>query len=291
MNEADDEATLPSDDDIRLLEAAPEPSQTAPMRVIRRDGVVEASSRSLAAEVPVSIVYNGIAHAVMMATPLDLEDFVTGFSLTEEIVAHASEIEAVDVRALDIGQRAGIVANVSIAPGRQQAMLERRRTIVGQTGCGICGIVELSQAIRRYAVLAGAPRLDPAAVFAAFDALPAHQPLNRSTGAAHAAAYADPSGRLFAVREDVGRHNALDKLVGHLARSGADPAAGFVVMTSRLSFELVQKCLSRGIPALAGVSAPTALAVGMAREHRLTLVALARADGFQVYSDPFDLFA
>lgn len=283
MNEAED-------DDIQPLEAPPDPSRQAPVRLVRREGANEAASRRLAAEVPLSIVYNGIAHAVMMVTPLDIEDFVTGFSLTEEIVADAAEIEALEVRALAVGEGAGLVAQARIPAARQQAMLARRRTIVGQTGCGICGIVELSQAVRRYAPVARPPRIDAAAVFAAFDALPARQPLNRETGAAHAAAFADPAGGLLAVREDVGRHNALDKLLGHLARTGVDPAVGFAAMTSRLSFELVQKCLARGIPALAGVSAPTALAVDMARSHRLTLVALARSDGFQVFSDPYGLF-
>lgn len=278
------------DDDIRPLDVPPGPSRPAPVRIVRRDGAGEAASRSLASEIPLSIVYNGVAHAVMMVTPLDIEDFVAGFSLTEEIVADAAEIEAVEVRALAVGEGAGLVAQARIPAARQQAMLARRRTIVGQTGCGICGIVELSQAVRRYGAVTRPPRLDAAAVFAAFEALPARQPLNRETGAAHAAAFADPAGRLVAVREDVGRHNALDKLVGHLARSGADPGAGFVAMTSRLSFELVQKCLARGIPALAGVSAPTALAVEMAQSHRLTLVGLARGDGFQVFSDPFGLF-
>lgn len=290
MTHVDD--TLPDENetDIRLRAAAPDPSAPVPALTVRRDGSREAGHRVVAAETPVSLTYNGVAHAVMMATPLDIEDFVTGFSLTEEIVADAGEIEAVTVRALDTAHGAGLVADARIPADRLTVLLSRRRSTVGQTGCGLCGITELAQAVRGYPAIAAAPPLNAAAVFAAFDALPGRQELNRATGAAHAAAFADGTGRLVAVREDVGRHNALDKLVGHLARTGLDPASGFVAMTSRLSFELVQKCLARGIPALAGVSAPTALAVDIAMSHRLTLVGLARRDGFQVFADPFGRF-
>ncbi|MHB2167825.1 formate dehydrogenase accessory sulfurtransferase FdhD [Alsobacter sp. R-9] len=280
MSDVDDE------DDIRILDAPPPPAGAVPTRILRRDGVAAGGTRPLATETPVSITYNGIAHAVMMATPCDIEDFVVGFSLTEEIIEDAAEIEAIDVRVLDIG----IVAQARIPVPRQQAMLERRRNIVGQTGCGICGIVELTQAVRGYRDITRPPPLDAATVFAAFDALPALQTLNRETGATHAAAFAVEGGRILALREDVGRHNALDKLIGHLAVAGIDPASGFVVMTSRLSFELTQKCLARGIPAITGISAPTSLAVEIAKRHGLTLCALVRGDGFQVFHDPFNRF-
>lgn len=290
MTHVDDDLHDEDAPDFRLRAAAPDASCPVPALTMRRDGGVDAGNRVVAAETPVSITYNGIAHAVMMVTPRDIEDFVTGFSLTEEIVASAGEIETISVRALDTPHGAGLVADARIPAGRLNGLLSRRRSIVGQTGCGLCGITELAQAVRDFPGIDAAPTLDAAAVFAAFEALPGRQELNRATGAAHAAAFADGEGRLVAVREDVGRHNALDKLVGHLARAGLAPASGFVAMTSRLSFELVQKCLARGIPALAGVSAPTALAVEIAATHRLTLVGLARRDAFQVFVDPFGRF-
>lgn len=278
------------DDGLRVRDAAPDVAATVPSAVVNRDGKVRPGRRMVAAETPVSITYNGIAHAVMMATPADVEDFVTGFSLTEEIVAAPGEIEALTVRALDTPRSAGLVVDARIPAARLSLLLSRRRSTVGQTGCGLCGITELTEAVRSFRPVAAPPPFDAAAVFAAFDALPGRQELNRATGAAHAAAFADAAGRLVAVREDVGRHNALDKLIGHLARVGIDPAGGFVAMTSRLSFELVQKCLASRIPALAGVSAPTALAIEIAARHRLTLVGLARSDGFQAFTDPFGRF-
>ncbi|MCP8937718.1 formate dehydrogenase accessory sulfurtransferase FdhD [Alsobacter sp. SYSU M60028] len=264
----------------------PSPSVEAGAVVVTRGGAVEPASRVLAAETPVSVTYNGIAYAVMMASPCDIEDFVTGFSLTEQVVAEAAEIESIDVRALE----RGLLAQARIPAARGRGLVENRRNLVGQTGCGICGIVELDQAVRSYGVNATRPAMDADAVFAALRALAPRQALNAETGATHAAAFADAEGRLLAVREDVGRHNALDKLIGHLARTGISPAGGFVVMTSRLSFELVQKCLATGVTALVGISAPTELAVRLAREHGLTLVGLAREDSFQVLSDPFDLW-
>lgn len=253
---------------------------------VPRSGPPGRRGRALAAEVPVSITYNGVAYAVMMASPTNIEDFVTGFSLTEQVVADAKEIEEILVRPIELG----LLAQARIPAARAKALMQNRRTLVGQTGCGICGVVELEQAVRRYGGNKTRPRMDAAAVFAAWDALAPLQTLNAATGAVHAAAFADASGTLLVVREDVGRHNALDKLIGHLAVVGVDPAAGFCLMTSRISFELVQKCLASRIPALVGISAPTSLAVRLSRENDLTLAALARADGFQVFSDPFDLF-
>lgn len=274
------------DDDIVVLDSPPPPQSSAATLFVSRDGSIVTRERIVAAEVPVSISYDGLAYAVMMASPVDLEDFVTGFSLTEEVVGSPAEIEAIDVRPLELG----ILAQVRLAGQRGRDMLRTRRTLVGQTGCGICGVVELEQAVRRYGGNTKRPDLDAAAVFAAFDTLPDRQVLNLATGAVHAAGFATAAEGLLAVREDVGRHNALDKLIGHLARTGRDPASGFVLMTSRISFELIQKCLAAGLPAVAGISAPTSLAVRLARENGLTLLALARRDGFQVFSDPFGLF-
>ena len=252
-------------------------------RFIGRDGKAQPRERTLAAEVPVSITYNGLAYAVMMASPLDIEDFVTGFSLTEEVVSHAGEIEEILVRPIELGLLAQARIPAALRPGHAGEPAQPR------------GPDRLRHLRRGGAGAGGAPlRRQQAAgsemtraVFAAWDSLSERQPLNARTGAVHAAAFADAQGRLLAVREDVGRHNALDKLIGHLARAGIPPSSGFCLMTSRISFELVQKCLASGIPALVGISAPTSLAVRLSQEHNLTLAALAREDGFQVFSDPY----
>jgi FdhD protein len=287
MSEADTVADVEDEDEIRILDAPPPPVLEQDSLFVPRQGAPERRARRLAAEVPVSITYNGVAYAVMMASPVDVEDFVTGFSLTEEVVQSAAEIEEILVRPIELG----LLAQARIPAERGRALTQNRRTLVGQTGCGICGVVELEQAVRRYGGNKSRPQLDRDAVFAAWDALSPRQALNAQTGAVHAAAFADPAGRLIAVREDVGRHNALDKLIGALARGGVDAAAGFCLMTSRISFELVQKCLAAGLPALVGISAPTSLAVRLSRENNLTLLALARSDGFQVFADPYGLFA
>jgi FdhD protein len=281
------DATSRDPDDIVVLDAPPPPQAPVETLFVSREGRAERRERVLAAEVPVSISYNGLAYAVMMASPIDIEDFVTGFSLTEEVIGSPGDIEAIDVRPLELG----LLAQVRLASERGRDMLRTRRTLVGQTGCGICGVVELEQAVRRYGGNRHRPAMDAGSVFSAFDALPEGQDLNAATGAVHAAGFATIRDGLLAVREDVGRHNALDKLIGHLARTGTDPASGFVLMTSRISFELVQKCLAAGLPAVAGISAPTGLAVRLSRENNLTLLALARRDGFQVFSDPYGLFA
>ncbi|WP_158266755.1 formate dehydrogenase accessory sulfurtransferase FdhD [Alsobacter soli] len=275
-----------ADDDIEILSEPPPPRVEALTVAIARDGQAEERARTLAAEVPVSITYNGLAHAVMMASPIDVEDFVVGFSLTEQIVERAEEVEDIVIRPIALG----LLAQATIPAHRQKALLENRRNLVGQTGCGICGIVELEQAVRRFGAIETKPLISGAAVFAALDALYPLQRLNRETGAVHAAAFVSPSGEILAVREDVGRHNALDKLIGYMARAGIPGESGFCLMTSRISFELVQKCLAARIPALAGISAPTSLAVRLSQEHRLTLIALARSDTFQIFSDPHALF-
>jgi FdhD protein len=274
------------EDEIEILSEPPPPRVLAQSVAVARDGTTVPRDRTLAAEVPVSITYNGIAHAVMMASPLDIEDFVVGFSLTEQIVERADEIEEIVIRPIALG----LLAQAIIPQHRQKALLENRRNLVGQTGCGICGIVELEQAVRRFGPIGGRPEISGPAIFRAIDALYPLQQLNRETGAVHAAAFVAPDGEIRAVREDVGRHNALDKLIGSMARTGVPGHSGFCVMTSRISFELVQKCLAAGIPALAGISAPTSLAVQLSQEHRLTLIALARSDTFQVFSDPHSLF-
>jgi FdhD protein len=225
-------------------------------------------------ETAVAFEYNGRSHAVMMATPADLEDFALGFSLAEEIVGTAADIEKISVRETPLG----FVVNLTVDPLRLLRGSLRSRSMEGRSGCGLCGVDSLVHAVREPRKIEAALEVDPAAVAAAFRALPDHQPMNRANRSVHAAAWCAPDGRIRLAREDVGRHNALDKLIGAIAGSGADPAGGFVVMTSRCSFELVQKTAAVGIPLLATISAPTALALELARNANLTLGALSRRD-------------
>lgn len=231
-------------------------------------------------EVPVALVYNGISHAVMLATPTDLEDFGLGFSLSEGILASPAELYDCEIAACP----EGIEVRLEIASARLVALQARRRSLAGRTGCGLCGVESLQAAVHDPAPLAPRPPIAAAAVHRALAELTAWQPLHRATGAAHAAAWADNSGQLIAVREDVGRHNALDKLVGTLAKRRFDPRAGFVVVTSRASYEMVQKTAAAGIGLLAAVSAPTAYAARLAEAAHLTLIGLARAGRLTAYS-------
>ncbi|WP_372395408.1 formate dehydrogenase accessory sulfurtransferase FdhD [Azospirillum sp. HJ39] len=230
-------------------------------------------------ETAVAFEYNGRSHAVMMATPGDLEDFALGFSLAEEIVGTAADIEKTSVRETPLG----FVVNMTVDPLRLLRGSLRSRSMEGRSGCGLCGVDSLVHAVREPRKITATLEVEPAAVAAAFRALPDHQPMNRANRSVHAAAWCAPDGAIRMAREDVGRHNALDKLIGAIARSGADPATGFVVMTSRCSFELVQKTAAVGIPLLATISAPTALALELARTAGLTLGALSRRDGIILF--------
>jgi formate dehydrogenase accessory protein FdhD len=253
---------------------------------IGHDGTAEIAPR-LAVEAPVAMVYNGIGHAVLLATPADLADFALGFSLSENILAGAEELRDLDiVPSLKTGAEGaeGIELRMTIAARRFAALSERRRTLAGATGCGLCGIESLSQVRRPIAPVRSEARLSPEAAWRALDGLRAHQPLNRATGAVHAAALATPAGEILLAREDVGRHNALDKLLGAMAARGLDGGTGFVVLTSRCSFEMVQKAAARGISALVAISAPTTLAIDLATSLGVTLVALARADSMTAYA-------
>ncbi|WP_255542633.1 formate dehydrogenase accessory sulfurtransferase FdhD [Azospirillum sp. INR13] len=194
-------------------------------------------------ETAVAFEYNGRSHAVMMATPADLEDFALGFSLAEEIVGSAADIEKISVRETPLG----FVVNLTVDPLRLLRGSLRSRSMEGRSGCGLCGVDSLVHAVREPRKIETSLEVDPAAVAAAFRALPDHQPMNRANRSVHAAAWCAPDGTIRLAREDVGRHNALDKLIGAIAGSGADPATGFVVMTSRCSFELVQKTAAVGI--------------------------------------------
>lgn len=241
-------------------------------------------NRELANEVPVAIEFDGAPYAVMMVTPADLEDFAVGFALSERIVAEANEIARIDIR---YGAR-GIGIDLRLQQERSARLAERRRALPGQSGCGLCGISTIEEALPELTPLSGAPRLTRAAIFGALNALSAGQTLNHSTGAVHAAAFCRADGTISALREDVGRHNAFDKVVGHLARRKESSGEGFALLTSRCSYELVQKAVMARIGALITVSAPTELAVQIAQKSNLTLIALARKDSFLVFHDPFN---
>jgi FdhD protein len=235
---------------------------------------------AIAEEVPVALAYNGVSHAVMMSTPADLEDFALGFSLSEGILQHPDELR--DVTIADAPQ--GLIVDLAISSRRFAELKQRRRSLTGRTGCGLCGVDSLDQAVRPLRSVRHESSIAVEAIRRALDALPDWQVLNRVTRALHAAAWADADGAILLAREDVGRHNALDKLIGAMATAKIDPSSGFVLITSRCSYEMVQKAVTAGIPLVAAISAPTALAVRMAETANLTLVALARADGMRVYS-------
>ncbi|WP_372611205.1 formate dehydrogenase accessory sulfurtransferase FdhD [Aquicoccus sp.] len=249
---------------------------------LRPEGAVRVH-RTLPEESAVAMVYDGTTQAVMMATPADITDFALGFSLGEGIVDDPAQIEEIEVAP----QENGIEARMWLHPDRRAALEARRRYMAGPVGCGLCGIDSLSEATRPLPPVSGdALRLARAEVAQAADALRAHQPLHDQTHASHAAGFIVPGQGIVMAREDVGRHNALDKLIGALARARIAPASGAFVLTSRLSVELVQKCAMAGGPALVAVSAPTAHALRLAEGAGITLAAFARGGGFDVYSHP-----
>ncbi len=246
-----------------------------------RHGATTAGERMVPEETAIAFSYNRIGHAVMMATPGDLKDFAIGFSITEGIVSTAAEIEELEI----VPATHGIELRMWISTQAMQAVEARRRQMAGPTGCGMCGLESLDQAMR------GAPPVSPGRQFsavqiqAAVASLFPAQALNRVTRAVHAAGFVQP-GEAPLVREDVGRHNALDKLGGAMAQAGVDPASGLLVMTSRVSVELVQKAARIGIPVLVAVSAPTALALRLADQAGITVAGIARDDGFEVFTRP-----
>jgi formate dehydrogenase accessory protein FdhD len=235
--------------------------------------------------VPVALVYNGISHAVMLASPQDLEDFALGFSLGERIVRDARDIQDLEVEEAPHG----IAIEMRIAAGAMMRLKQTRRARTGKTGCGLCGVESLDCFDNdAFADLRGSTHVSfaPEALHRAMAAMSARQDLHHATGAVHAAGWADRTGELLCVREDIGRHNALDKLVGALARARADSGSGFAVVTSRASFEMVQKAARAGFPLLAAVSAPTALAVQVAERAGLTLAGFVREGRHVLYSHP-----
>lgn len=266
------------------------PAQLAPalsMASVERwnDGRLEAAQDWVAEEVPVSLEYNGLSHAVMLASPADLEDFAVGFSLTEGLVDSRRDIADIAVEALEQGIR--IRLDIS---GRCFARLkERRRSLAGRTGCGLCGADSLDQVFRPIAPVDACTRFEPGRLAMALNRLSATQRLQGMTGAAHAAGFIDESGELSLSREDVGRHNAADKLVGALALAGIDSGRGAMLVTSRASYEMVQKAAAAGIGLLVAVSAPTALAIRTADRLNVTLVGFARQGRHTVYSHAWRL--
>lgn len=240
---------------------------------------------SVAEEVPVVLVYNTIPHVVMLATPLNLEDFALGFSLTEGIIAHPAELQSVRV----VQRSKGVEVRMSIPEQRFEAMHGKGRNMTGRTGCGLCGASTLEQAIRHPKPVGNGLALNAHQLSAALRDMPGLQTLNQLTGAVHAAAWLDSQRGISVLREDVGRHNALDKLIGSLAKNGCDFEAGWLLVTSRASYEMVQKAASVGITLLAAISAPTGLAIKLADECGLTLVGFARNDNHVIYTHPHRL--
>jgi FdhD protein len=245
-----------------------------------RGGRARSQADWLAQEVPVALVFNGISFAVMLASPVDLEDFALGFGLSEGLLARPGELYGVD----QVSHEQGIELHLQVASACEHRLKERRRNLSGRTGCGLCGTESLSQVLRPLPVLPRPPGITPAAVAQSLVSLRHAQALQQSTGATHAAAWCSPAGQALLVREDVGRHNALDKLIGALVRRGDDRNQGFVTITSRASVEMVQKATMAGISTLVAVSAPTALAVQVAQQAGVALAGFARGDELVAYT-------
>ncbi len=244
---------------------------------------VEETSRLIPDEVPVALVYDGSTHAVMMATPSDLEDFAVGFSLTEGIIAARSEISELEI----VEHEKGLEARMWLTPQSGRKHVERRRRITGPTACGLCGVDSLEAAVPEPRRVGASATTTPEEIQKALAAMPPAQLLNVATRAVHGAAFWNAtSGTIAFLREDVGRHNALDKLVGAVATAGLDPAKGFLVLTSRVSVEMVQKAAALGVEIIVAVSAPTALALRVAETAGITLVAIARPDAFEIFTHP-----
>lgn len=254
--------------------------ETQAMRIWSPEGE-KTEIRQVTNEVPVVLEYNCVTFAVMMASPTDLIDFSYGFSLTEGIVSEKKDIIYAQIKEAPKGKVAAIEINA-----RSFHKLEKyNRTLSGRTGCGLCGVEKLDQAFKPLEKVGSDLKIKAAKIHKAMQEIKAHQHLNKETGALHAAAFVDKSGKIIAVREDVGRHNALDKLIGHLMRQEIDPGSGFALITSRCSFEMVQKCAIAGIPIIAAVSATTGLAIDLADQAGISIIAFARKQGLNVVTD------
>lgn len=252
-------------------------------RAVWREGALrDTSERATPEETPVAIVYDGSTQAVMMASPTDVEDFAVGFSLTEGIVRSVAEIESLEI----VPHELGLEARMWLAKDPARQLGARRRAIAGPTGCGLCGVDSLAEAVKPARVVEADMVFSSAEIHEALEALQAAQKLNFETRAVHGAGLWIQGDGLVAVREDVGRHNALDKLAGHIARKPEDASIGFLVLSSRVSVEMIQKAAVIGTGLVVAVSAPTALGVKLATEAGITLAAIARGDGFEVFTHP-----
>ncbi|MFC5759102.1 formate dehydrogenase accessory sulfurtransferase FdhD [Rhizobium sp. GCM10022189] len=262
------------------------PTRIAVKEVARKGGVMMRGERIVPEEVPIAFSYGGSTHAVMMGTPDDLEDFAVGFSLTEGIITDRSQVAGIEL----LEDEKGVDVQVTLLDDVEDALRKRRRSMAGPVGCGLCGIESIEQAVRAVPDLSRAGlSLSHADIVKATALLNDSQPLHRETRAVHGAGFYVPGKGLVAVREDVGRHNALDKLCGAIIRAGTAGASGAVVVTSRLSVEMVQKTAILGAPVLIAISAPTALAIRTAEEAGMTLVALVRGHDFEIFTHPHRL--
>ncbi|HSY04389.1 MAG TPA: formate dehydrogenase accessory sulfurtransferase FdhD [Steroidobacteraceae bacterium] len=245
-------------------------------------GAIEHTTDLVAEEMPVALVYHDVPHVVMLATPADLEDYAVGFTLSEGLVARPEEIRGVEVTRGE----ASVDVRITVAWERFAQLLQRRRNLAGRTGCGLCGAESAADAIREVTPVPAGVGISAGELHAAIAQLATRQPINARTGSVHAAAWVLPGEGIQLVREDVGRHNALDKTIGALVRTRTDLAGGYMLITSRASYEMVQKCATVGIALLVALSAPTAFAVRLAQRCGLTLVAFARADQHVIYAHP-----
>lgn len=247
-----------------------------PFRQVGADGTENGIERAVALEQPVAVEFNGIGYAVMMATPADLIDFAYGFALAERLIDAPSEVKTAEIHETD----RGTVLRIDLVAARRERILDRVRHRVSESSCGLCGIENLDAALRPLPVVTARPSATREAFFVALGAMRAHQPLNAATGAVHAAMACGADGTIRLAREDVGRHNAFDKLIGAMARAGMGWEGGFALLSSRCSYELVEKAAVAGCPMLVTVSAPTSLAITRAAEAGLALISLARDDSY-----------
>lgn len=261
-----------------LTNSADSLKQVSVLRV--RDGEQTIAMDVIAVEVPVALEYNGISHVVMLASPANLENFALGFSLSEGIIQQASELYACEVEAT----AAGWLVHLEIAAERFMLLKERRRNLAGRTGCGLCGTESLEQVTRCKTVVSHRHHFTEAAILNGMYAMQNLQPMQKQSGATHAAAWMTAQGQIECVREDVGRHNALDKLIGVMAEQKQDFTAGVLLITSRASYEMVQKAAIMNVGVIAAISAPTSFAVELAEQTEVTLMGFMRDQSYVVYT-------
>lgn len=267
-----------------MPDQSPAPATSCEVTVQRwRDGDIQQVADQVAEEVPVALTYQGVPHVVMLATPANLEDLAVGFTLSEMIVASAGEILSVESGTREDG---ALEVRIGIAAAKFSELLRRQRNLTGRTGCGLCGAQTVEDAIRQPQPVSGGVRVDVKSLHAALLDLRDRQEINLRTGSVHAAAWVLPEAGIQLVREDVGRHNALDKVIGAVTRAGGDFTSGYFIVTSRASYEMVQKAVTVGGTLLAAVSAPTAFAVRLADATGLTLIGFARERQHVVYAHP-----